>query len=266
MAKPNKRQAGRPAPSAPAPAAAAPATRNQASGGVRAALDRVGGTLGMREARRISNQYGVPLDRVARRAEKRGLGVRSSVYRNSAPSAPPAETPPPQDSGGPDYRSYFDDLMGRQEGFMSSLTDSFSSSLQGIVGQLGETLSSLKSNESEARAKAEAEQKKRDEDARQSAIDEQLQGLRSGSTVGGTPGSGLEGAGSLASGRGAYQRSFNSALDNYRRSLDPTDSVLDKDSGVEVMNSGGRRAQGERARQALARGSGARSYYSRRFG
>lgn len=232
----------------------------------RNAVQNAGSTLGANEAQRIADRFGVSVGRVASTASRNDVNVRPQVYQRaySAPSTPP----PPQDQGGSndfDFASWADQNAQQQEDFMSSLSGSFTQSLEGILGQFGETLAGLKGDESADRARQAEEQKKRDEEARQSAIDEQLQGLRSGSTVGGTPGSGMEGAGSLASGRASYQRSFSSALDNYRRSLDPTDSVLDRESGVENVRRERRRNRDQDGRRALA-GSGGGDYYARRFG
>ena len=230
------------------------------------AIQGAGKNLNANEAQRIADRFDVSVGRVASTASRNDVNVKPQVYQRAYSA--PAPAPAPQDQGsntGFDFGSWADANAQRQEDFMSSLSSSFSESLEGILGQFGETLQNLKNNESADRARQAEEQKKRDEEARQSAIDEQLQGLRSGSTVGGTPGSGMEGAGSLASGRSSYQRSFRSALDNYRRSLDPTDSVLDRESGVETMRRERRRDREEGGRRALA-GSGGGDYYARRFG
>ena len=236
---------------------------------LRNAVQNTGNRLGANEAQRIANQFGVSLQRVANTATRNDINVKPQVYQQAYSA--PAQEPVPisQDQGsntGFDFASWADQNAQRQEDFMSSLSDSFSQSLEGIIGQFGESLAGLKSNESADRARQAEEQKKRDEEARQSAIDEQLQGLRSGSTVGGTPGSGMDGAGSLASGRSSYQRSFASALDNYRKALDPTDSVLDKDSGVEEIRRGPRRVEREERRRIQSGGSSSGDYYARRFG
>lgn len=231
------------------------------------AVKNAGNKLGANEAQRIANQFGVSLQRVANTASRNDVNVKPQVYQQAYST--PAPEPVPQDQSnntGFDFASWADQNTQRQEDFMSSLSSSFSQSLEGILGQFGESLAGLKSNESADRARQAEEQKKRDEEARQSAIDEQLQGLRSGSTVGGTPGSGMDGAGSLASGRSSYQRSFASALDNYRKALDPTDSVLDKDSGVEEIRREPRRIEREERRRMQTGESSSGDYYARRFG
>lgn len=266
------------APPKPAPQSAKPSgpsttpagATTSGGGSFASAVRRAGKALDAREAKQISTQYGVPLNRVAQRARQRGANVRYGVYRDIAANRDQGNATPPEQSSnasnqGFDWQSYLDESAQRQNDSFAELSEGFTSALEGILGQFGETLAGLKNDESADRARQAEEQKKRDEEARQSAIDEQLQGLRSGSTVGGTPGSGMEGAGSLASGRSSYQRSFSSALDNYRRSLDPTDSVLDRESGVEDMRRERRRDRGEGGRRALT-GSGGGDYYARRFG
>lgn len=246
------------------------APKNQRNTAVNRGIQRAGRVLSNREAQRISARTGVSAASIADRAQRQGVRVRGNVYGNQTP--PPSTAPSEQanvNSGGDsqlDYLKYLGDLTTQQQGFMSELTGSFMSGFGDIANAFGQSLSSMRQGEDEDKARQAAEQKKRDEEARQSAIDEQLQGLRSGSTVGGTPGSGMEGAGSLASGRSSYQRSFTSALDNYRRAIDPTESVLDRDAGVDSIRRERRRRRDERGRRDLAGGARSGDYYARRFG
>lgn len=234
---------------------------------LRRAVQNAGNNLSANEAQQIADQFGISTTRVANTAERNDVNVRPQVYggiNNTTPSSS-TESDTAGDQGF-DWLSYLDSKTKNDNQFLADLSEGFAGSLESIIGQFGQTLVGLQSNESADRARQAEEQKKRDEEARQSAIDEQLQGLRSGSTVGGTPGSGMDGAGSLASGQASYQRSFNSALSNYRRGLDPTESVLDRKPDIEAVRRERRRDRDEGERRALAGGTSGSDYYARRFG
>jgi hypothetical protein len=141
--------------------------------------------------------------------------------------------------------------------------------LQNQAMTLQSQLSTAEKERADAKAKAdelEAQQKAE----REMAVSEQLSSLRSGSTASGSAGSGL---GSLTSGRSSYSVSTGAksggVLDRAYKDIDPTDSVLDKNvaSAAAGQVQGSSTANRTQARQrALASGSAASDYYSRRFG
>lgn len=121
----------------------------------------------------------------------------------------------------------------------------------------------------EARARADAYEKEKKTE-QELAVNEQLRNIRSGSTVSGSPGSGL---GSLTAGsstnrgRSIGKSERGSVLDNYIRSIDPTDSVLDERGPVvDAIGDPGRRAEAQAAVRRRGLASGTAGYYARRFG
>jgi hypothetical protein len=172
-----------------------------------------------------------------------------------------------------EYEAKFEDARQQYEAKFESSMQQYRAGLQEAQTrstQLAGELSSAQAAREEARTRADAIEKQRREE-QEVSVGQQLSGLRSGSTMGGTPGAGL---GSLTSGgsalsgrrslgRGAAEQ--GGVLASYRRSIDPTDSVLDKDVVVDSMTRGGGSGRSEARRRALASGGGG-SYYASRFG
>lgn len=166
-----------------------------------------------------------------------------------------------------------------QSAFTKSLEnyrEQFDTQLQEFQAESARQLNSLqqdyvtaKAERDEAKSRAEEyeKQKKAEEEM---AASEQLSSLRSGTTVTGSPGTGL---GSLSSGRPSYSVSTGGKsggiLDRAYQDIDPTDSVLNKDVAIsstrETTGSSDQRRTDAR-RKALASGSSASDYYAQRFG
>lgn len=144
------------------------------------------------------------------------------------------------------------------------------SSYQSQAMQLQSQLSSAQSERDNAAAKAKEyeDQRKAEQEIQ---VSQQLNSLRSGSTVSGSAGPGL---GSLSSGRSSYSVSTGGksggVLDRAYKDIDPTDSVLNKDvavaSATTARGSSGASSRTEARQRALAAGGSASDYYARRFG
>lgn len=196
-------------------------------------------------------------------------GVRTTTYY--PPGTSPASVQP--SSPGPTGSPY-EELASREAAAKSAL-EQYDQRFSELTSQYNTALQERNSFQSqvsaaqtaaqEAKNRADAYEKQQKEQ-QEFAINEQLRGLRSGTTVSGTPGAGL---GSLSSGGRSYSSGGTSRpggiLDSYYRSGDLTDSVLDRRGPVVEpvqMQSGGTSAP----RSLTGGASNSAGYYARRFG
>lgn len=174
-----------------------------------------------------------------------------------------------------EYRSSYDRQLEESRSSYARQLDeyrsSFNNQLETYRTQLNDA-SNLYKQTLDAKSQAEAEKEQyrmQSESYREQATAEQLRNLRSGSTVAGTPGSGIDQLASGMGGAGASRGNVTSSRSgNVITMVDATDSVLDKPNPVIASLSGGSTAsqQAARSRAAAVSGGSAANYYSKRFG
>jgi hypothetical protein len=218
-------------------------------------------------------------DDAARRAREAGY---SEAQINLMAQAAGAERLTNDQIAAGDYNKQFDSSLQSYANTLSDLQQNYtpppptqesdtpsteSLQVELLKLQQQQELSDLNAKYEEAKSRAEAYEAQQKEDRDREAA-EQLTSLRSGSTVSGSPGSGL---GNLSSGTTSYQPSSQSGklLDMAYKQMDPTDSVLDKENQVKFgggATSNSSSGTSSSPRQTLTSGADAGSYYARRFG